>query len=50
MIVDTEKNKLHPLSEFSRVARNIGTINQKRLYVRLEDKEKTREILYARHK
>lgn len=45
MIIDAPKNHAKPLSAYSRIAKNIGTINQLRIYVRLQDKEKAREII-----
>jgi HD superfamily phosphohydrolase len=45
MIIDAPKSHARPLSTYSRIAKNIGTINQLRIYVRLQDKEKAREII-----
>jgi hypothetical protein len=45
MIIDAQKSHAKPLSAYSRIAKNIGTINQLRIYVRLQDKEKAEEII-----
>ncbi len=44
MIIDTDGN-LKPLSEYSRIAKNIGEIKQICLYVKYDDKEKAKEVL-----
>jgi HD superfamily phosphohydrolase len=45
MIIDTPGGSTKPLSAYSRIAQNIGTINQLRIYVNPDDREKTMEII-----
>ena len=45
MIIDTPKGGPKPLSAYSRIAKNIGTINQLRIYVKPEDRDTAKEIL-----
>ena len=45
MIIDTPGGSTKPLSAYSRIAQNIGTINQLRIYVNSDDRGKTMEII-----
>ena len=45
MIIDTPGGSAKPLSAYSRIAKNIGVINQLRIYVNPEDRKKTMEII-----
>lgn len=45
IIIDTEKNSAKPLSSYSRIAKNIGAINQFRIYVKPEDRKRSMEII-----
>jgi len=44
MIIDTDKGYSQPLSTYSRIAKNIGSINQLRIFVNFNEKEKTMEV------
>lgn len=45
MIIDAPGGKAKPLSSYSRIAKNIGAINQLRIYVNPGDRKKTMEII-----
>lgn len=45
MVIATGKGHSQPLSTYSRIAKNIGNLNLFRIYINLDDKEKTMEAV-----
>ena len=45
MIIDTPGGSMKPLSAYSRITQNIGTINQLRIYINPDDRKKAMEII-----